>query len=50
MQNGCLISTDFDPFVVYCLVNHCKQLRLKTFRLITGGNYQISGLMDYILH
>ena len=50
MLNGSLISTYFDPFVVHFLVNHCKQLRLETCWLIMGGNYQINGLLDYILH
>ena len=50
MQNGSLISTYFDPFVVHFLVNHCKQLRLETCWLITGGTYQINGLLDYIFH
>ena len=35
----------FLPFVVHFLVNHCKQLRLETCWLITGGTYQINGLM-----
>ena len=50
MQNVSLISAYFDRFVVDFLVNHCKQLRLETCWLITGGTYQINGLMDYILH
>ena len=45
-----IISTYFDPFLVHFLVNHCKQLRLETCWLIMGGNYQINGLLDYILH
>ena len=49
MQNGFLISTYFDSFVVHFLVNHCKLLRLETW-LIMGGANQINGLMNYILH
>ena len=37
-------------FFVLFLVNHCKQLRLETCWLITGGTYQMNGLLDYILH
>ena len=40
----------FDLFVVHFLVNHWKQLRLETCRLIMGGTYQIDGLLDYTLH
>ena len=48
MQNGSLISTCFDPFVVHFLVSHCKQLRLETCWLITGIPIK---LMDYwIIH
>ena len=50
MQNGSLISTYFDPFVVHFLVNHCKQLRHEPYWLITRGTYQINELMDYKLH
>ena len=50
MQNGSFISTYFDLFVVHFLVNPCKQLRLETCWLITGGTYQIDGLLDYKLH
>ena len=50
MQNGFLISTYFDSFVVHFLVNHCKLLRLETCWLIMGGANQINGLMNYILH
>ena len=41
MQKRSLISTYFDPFVVYFLVNHCKQLgvRLENSWLITVGSY-----------
>ena len=48
MQNGSLISTCFDPFVVHFLVSHCKQIRLETCWLITGIPIK---LMDYwIIH
>ena len=50
LQNGSLISTYFDPFVVHFLVNHCKQLILETCWLITGGTYQINGLLNYLFH
>ena len=50
IQNGSLISTYFDLFVVHFLVNHCKQLRLETCWLIIGGIYQINGLLNYIFH
>ena len=43
MQNGSLILTYFDPFVVHFLVNHCKQLRLETCWLIMVGIYQSNG-------
>ena len=50
MQNGCLISTYFVPFVVHFLVIHRIQLRLETCWLIMGSTYQINGLLDYIFH
>ena len=50
MQNGSLILKYFDPLVVHFLFNHCKQLRLETCWLITGGTYQIYGLLNYIFH
>ena len=50
IQNGSLISTYFDLFVVHFLVNHCKQLRLETCWLIIGGIYKINGLLNYIFH
>ena len=50
MQYESLILTYVDLLVVHFLVNHCKQLRLETCRLITGETYQINELMDYILY
>ena len=44
IQNGSLISTYFDPFVLHFLDNHCIQIRLETCWLITGVTYQINGL------
>ena len=44
IQNGSLISTYFDPFVLHFLDNHCIQIRLETCSLITGVTYQINGL------
>ena len=50
MQNGPLISTYFASFVVNFLVNHFKKLRLETCWLITGGTYEINGLLNYTFH
>ena len=50
MQNGCLISTYFDLFVVHFLVNHCEHLKTWNLLVNHGRYYQINGLMDYILH
>ena len=50
-QNGSLIWTYFDPFVVHFLVNHYKQLgvRLETCCLNTEGTYHINGVMAYCI-
>ena len=50
MQNGSLISTCFDPFVVHFLVNHCKQLRPETCWLITGDTQPIKLMNYWIIH
>ena len=51
MQNGSLISTYFDPFVVHFLASSSMHAT-KTWNVLAkqGGKYQINGLMDYILH